>query len=68
MFSYIKISDLRDTFMEKDISRLNISMNDVYVIEFTKTLKYIIGHFPNLLLRNSCFGSDSFLYTSLTRK
>lgn len=61
MLCDIEVSNFSSSIMKENISRFNISMNNVRLMKFWKALEGLIGYSPNILLFNSHFWFEACL-------
>lgn len=61
VFSNVKITNFCNSIVEKYIGRLNVSVDDVSLMQFHQTLQTLVSYIPDVVLWNSGLCSNGFL-------
>lgn len=62
MLGHIQIAELSDSVVEKDIGGLDVSMNDVGLMQFVESFQNVVSQSPNIIFRNAGLETEGFLY------
>lgn len=66
VLGHIQVSKLSDSVVEKDIGGLDVSMDDVGLMQFVESFQSVVGHSPNSLFGNAGLESERLLYFILS--
>ena len=65
MLRNVEVGNFGNPVMEEKISRFDIPMKNIIFVQFLEPLQHVIGHFPDLYLRDAGLGGEGLLNSTL---